>query len=344
MEQNDWIFLLPIAEVTYNNSSTARTGLSPFYANYGFHLTATNSTAGNSFNSTSKVYMYWMHAVYDEARKGLKMVQERMCRYVHPNRKEASVYQVGNLVILNGYNIQTCRPLRKMDHKNHDPFQVEKIVSPLTVRLILPHKWKIYNVFHISLLKPFRTSEYSALPDPSKVLREEDDVEESEEYVVEEIMQCRVSSEGTATTVVFSTLSNGLTSQTDTTERRSHSTTSHLVVWINSRSFINGIPTPHMITGLPKSKSWIPDTHPNVCAVSPYKDPLLGHDERPACWATASNDPTLRADRLSSLHILSCKPCQKWNTRPCTLVRWCNGGRPEARSTRSEFRRASERR
>jgi len=46
----------------------------------------------------------------------------------------------------------------------------------------------IHNVFHVSLLEPYRTSEHRAPPDPSKVLQEADDNEQSEEYDVEEVM------------------------------------------------------------------------------------------------------------------------------------------------------------
>jgi len=90
--------------------------------------------------------------------------------------------------MLSGCNIKMRRPSRKMDHKNHGPFQIEKIISPLTVRLTLSQKWKVHNVFHIALLEPYRTSEHRAPPDPSKVLREADDIEQSEEYDVEEVM------------------------------------------------------------------------------------------------------------------------------------------------------------
>jgi hypothetical protein len=129
-----------------------------------------------------------MHTVHKDAREALEKAQERMRRYADPDRKEAPAYQVGDLVMLSGRNISTRRPSRKMDHKNHGPFQIEKIVSPLAVRLTLPRKWKIHNVFHVSLLEPFRTSEHRAPPDPSRVLREADDVEQSEEYDVDEVM------------------------------------------------------------------------------------------------------------------------------------------------------------
>jgi len=90
--------------------------------------------------------------------------------------------------MLSGRNIKTRCPSTKLDHKNHGPFQIEKIVSPLAVRLTLPQKWKFHNVFHVSLLEPYRTSEHRAPPDLSRILREADDIEQSEEYDVEEVI------------------------------------------------------------------------------------------------------------------------------------------------------------
>jgi len=139
-------------------------------------------------NPASQVYAHWMHAVHDESRKGLEDTQERMRRYADPAQKEPPAYQVGDLVMLNGRNIKTRRPSKKLDHKNHGPFQIVKIISTLAVRLTLPQRWKIHNVFHVSLLEPYRTSEHRALPDPSKVLREAEDIEQSEEYNVNKVM------------------------------------------------------------------------------------------------------------------------------------------------------------
>jgi len=129
-----------------------------------------------------------MQTVHDESRKGLEAAQERMLRYTDPDRKKPPAYQVGDLVMLSGRNIKTRHPSKKLDHKNHGPFQVEKIVCPLTVRLTLPRKWKIHNVFHVSLLEPYRTSKYRAPPDPTKILQEADDIEQSEEYDIEQVM------------------------------------------------------------------------------------------------------------------------------------------------------------
>jgi len=186
-EQDDWVSLLPTAEFAYNNSITTATGISPFFANFGFHHTAANPTADETLHPASTVYAHWMKAVHEETSMALAKAQERMRRYADPNRKEAPAYQVGDLVMLNGRNIQTRRPSRKLDHKNHGPFQIEKIISPLAVKLTLPRKWKIHNVFHVSLVEPYRVGN-RAPPDPSKILREADDIEGSQEYDVDEIM------------------------------------------------------------------------------------------------------------------------------------------------------------
>jgi len=189
-EQDDWVRLLPMAEFAYNNSVTTGNGISPFYANYWFHPRTLDPTEEmeEPVNPASTAYAHWMKAIQDEARKGLEAAQERMRRYTNQARKESPTYQVGDLVMLNGCNIKTRRPSRKMDHKNHGPFQIKKIISHLAVRLTLPRKWKIHNVFHVSLLEPYKTSEQRAPPDPSKILREADDIEQLEEYDVEEVM------------------------------------------------------------------------------------------------------------------------------------------------------------
>jgi len=183
-EQNDWVSLLPMAEFAYNNSVTTGNGMTPFFANYGFHPAAINPPTEGPLNSASTIYAHWMQTVHEDSQQGLEAAQERMRRYTDPARKNPPAYQIGDLVMLNGHNIKTRRPMKKLDHKNHGPFQVEKIVSPLAIRLTLPRKWKIHNVFHFSLLEPYRTSEHRAPPDPSKILREVDDIEQSEEYDV----------------------------------------------------------------------------------------------------------------------------------------------------------------
>jgi len=68
------------------------------------------------------------------------------------------------------------------------PSRSRRFFSPLVVQLTLPRKWKIHNVFHVSLVEPYRASNLRGPMDPSKVLQEADDVEQSEEYDIDEVM------------------------------------------------------------------------------------------------------------------------------------------------------------
>jgi len=154
-EQENWVSLLPMGEFAYNNSVTIGNEMWPFYANYGCHPATINPLSSEPLNPASKVYAHWMQTVHNESRNGLEAAQERMRRYTDQDKKEPPAYQVGDLVILSRRNIKTRHPSKKLDHNNHGPFQVEKIISPLAIRLTLPRKWKIHNVFHVALLEPY---------------------------------------------------------------------------------------------------------------------------------------------------------------------------------------------
>ena len=106
-EQNDWVRLLPMAKFAYNNPVTAGNGMSPFYANYGFHPMAMDPASTEPLNPASKVYAHWMNTIHDKSRKGLEEAQERMRRYTDPTRKQPLAFQVGDLVMLSGRNIKT---------------------------------------------------------------------------------------------------------------------------------------------------------------------------------------------------------------------------------------------
>jgi hypothetical protein len=46
-----------------------------------------------------------------------------------------------------------------MAPKREGPFEVEEVLGPVTYRLKLPTTWKIHNVFHAVLLKPYVETE-----------------------------------------------------------------------------------------------------------------------------------------------------------------------------------------
>jgi hypothetical protein len=73
---DDWVDLLPIAKFAYNNSVTSTIGLSPFYANYGYHPITSNPMATAAHNPASKAYARWIHTVYKSATLALEKARE----------------------------------------------------------------------------------------------------------------------------------------------------------------------------------------------------------------------------------------------------------------------------
>jgi hypothetical protein len=185
-EMNNWVELLPMAEHAYNNSVTSPTGLTPFYANYGRHPETMNPRKIDIVNPASEAYAHWMKQTITDNREALEKTRERMVKYAEAAKTKPPNYAVGDLVMLNGRHIKTKRPARKLDHKYHGPFQIEKVVSPTAMRLTLPVKWKKHPTFHVSEIEPFSSGSRDP-PDPAQILREAADIEADDEYDVEEI-------------------------------------------------------------------------------------------------------------------------------------------------------------
>ena len=108
-----------------------------------------------------------------------------MTKYADTRRTLPPAYKVGNAVMLSTAHLKLKRPSRKPDHKFIGPFQIQQLISPTAVKLMLPHKWKTHPTFHVVEVEPFvpvnRPVGYK------KTLHECADIEADEEYEVDEI-------------------------------------------------------------------------------------------------------------------------------------------------------------
>ena len=160
-EQNDWYEMLPLAEYCYNtNSITTATQMSPFYANYGFHLRTNWPVEIESQNPASKNCAHWILSVHDLCNSYLKKTSEKMGRYYDQSKQTAPPFKAGDLILLIGKNVRTRRAAKILDAKLFGLFQVVKLVdrSGMSVELELPKRWRVHNVFHTSLLEPYCAS------------------------------------------------------------------------------------------------------------------------------------------------------------------------------------------
>ena len=159
-EQDNGYDLLPLVEYVYNNSATTAAQMRPFFANYGFRPRTNWPVEKESKHPVSRNYVHWTDSEHELCVKRLEESRERMGKYYDCSRKEAPPYLVGDLVMLNGKNIRTQRAVKKLDAKLFGPFKVVRLVGQggQSVELELPQLWRVHNVFHTSLIEPYRIS------------------------------------------------------------------------------------------------------------------------------------------------------------------------------------------
>jgi hypothetical protein len=75
-QQDDWLDLLSQAEFAYNNPTHASTGISPFFANYGFHPKFSLEIPGDSVNPLAEERATRLRQVQQNLMAELKLTQE----------------------------------------------------------------------------------------------------------------------------------------------------------------------------------------------------------------------------------------------------------------------------
>ena len=160
-QQDDWNTLLPYAEFVYNNTQSASTKMTPFFANYGYHPRCNlrvSRPADPSVNPTAEDLLEQFKQLHSVLRSNLTSAQVEYKEYHDRHMKDPPAFKVGDKVWLNRRNIKTKRPSQKLDAKRLGPFTIEEIIgeSRLAYRLALPPQMHIHPVFHISLLEPYK--------------------------------------------------------------------------------------------------------------------------------------------------------------------------------------------
>jgi hypothetical protein len=180
--QDNWVELLPTAQLAYNSTRSATTKQSPHYANYGYEPTAhrdPKDIESTAVGADDKARL--LRDLHDELSKNIAHRNLTTSRSANKQRIEGPTFKKGDKVFLSRQNLKTKRPSRKLDNLRIGPFEVLEAIGPVNYRLQLPKGMRIHPVFHKKLLEP-------APPDAAVAT----DIElEDEEYTVEEIKDLR---------------------------------------------------------------------------------------------------------------------------------------------------------
>src|SRR5712672_1566272 len=116
----------------------------------------------------------------EQAQEALKQMQETMIK-----ETKFKEFEIGQRVWLEGKNIKCPYDSPKLPPKRYGPFRAVAKISSMAYKLQIPATWQVHNVFHMSLLTPYKeTVEHSKnfLEPPPNI------IEGEEKWEVEQIL------------------------------------------------------------------------------------------------------------------------------------------------------------
>ncbi len=145
--------LLPMAEVAYNNVRNANTGHTLFELNCSYHprvFFEKDIDSRSKFCSANKLVKE-LKELIEVCCQNLIYAQKLQKR-TYDKRVKSRSYAPGEKIWLNNKYIQIKRN-KKLENKFFEPFWVFYVVRKQAYKLELSIKWKIHDVFYVSLLK-----------------------------------------------------------------------------------------------------------------------------------------------------------------------------------------------
>ncbi|KAJ9526612.1 hypothetical protein QJQ45_017610 [Haematococcus lacustris] len=165
----DWDNHLTAAEFAYNASVQASTGYSPFMLNSGQEPhtplslavhTAAPVPVTPATSETATAFLQRMATNIAAASQHLVKAQQRQVKHANAQRQDHK-FAVGDMVYICVSFFTHMRPAtqtagaaHKFTPRQHGPFKVLEVVTPVALRLQLPATWKsVHPVVHVSHVK-----------------------------------------------------------------------------------------------------------------------------------------------------------------------------------------------
>src|SRR5258708_26066558 len=95
-QQDDWATLLPMAEFAYNTATNATTGVSPFFANNGYHPEFTADPQVETSSAKVQAFVADLERIQAELKENIAQAQERYRKNADKHRTEAPKLKIGD--------------------------------------------------------------------------------------------------------------------------------------------------------------------------------------------------------------------------------------------------------
>lgn len=154
-QQDNWSELLPLAEFAYNNAPNATTGVSPFFANKGYHPSISVHPERDLTSIRAQEYSVDLDSLHQFLREEMSLAQKRYQGPADAKRANAPAFEVGSSVYVKAKYFRSTRPSRKLSEKNLGPFVIIAQPGSHSRTIRLPEAMKaVHPVFHVSQLEP----------------------------------------------------------------------------------------------------------------------------------------------------------------------------------------------
>src|SRR5258706_10201421 len=117
-QQDNWALLLPLVEFTYNNAVSATTGISPFFANKGYHPRLSMNLLAPSSSSEAQHYVADLDQLHSQLKASIAEAQEHYQKAVDHQQIPSPAFRIGDCVYVKVKFFCTTQPSRKLAEKN----------------------------------------------------------------------------------------------------------------------------------------------------------------------------------------------------------------------------------
>src|ERR1700719_3111432 len=123
-QQDNWSKLLPLVEFAYNNAPSATMGISPFFANKGYHPNISVYLEREVTSVCARELTVDLDELHQELRTQIANAQRRYQGPADTCRAPAPEFKVGARVYVKAKYFHTTRPSRKLAEKFLRPFEI----------------------------------------------------------------------------------------------------------------------------------------------------------------------------------------------------------------------------
>ena len=154
-QQDNWLELLLLAEFTYNNAPSATTGISPFFANKGYHPNLMVHPEWDLASSWAQTFAVDLDQLHQELKEHIKTAQSWYQVSADLQQNDALELETGSHAFVKAQFFWTTRPSKKLAEKYLGPFEVIAQVGSHSCTLrLLDSMCAVHPVFHVSMLEP----------------------------------------------------------------------------------------------------------------------------------------------------------------------------------------------